>query len=144
MMYHMWIAWFLDCTILSAIQHRHLFQTTKTVLPTFLCVVAAFYFESKGSLGRVESIINMEREGWQIFLACLQPPSPFPFASCTTTPVNSSAHSTPTPQEMPTLQTDQGQNLLGVAWILSNMAPQVVHVIKCLCEKWANHVDFHQ
>lgn len=99
MIYHTWIAWFLDCTILSAIQHRHLFQATKTVLRTFLCVVAAFYFESKGSLGRVESIINMEREGWQVFLACLQLPSPFPFA-----PMNSSAHSTPTPQEMPTLQ----------------------------------------
>lgn len=82
-MYHPWIARFLDCTILSAIQHRHLFQTTKTVLRTFLVVVAAFYFESKGSLGRVESIINMERVGWQIFLAHLQLPSPFPFVSCT-------------------------------------------------------------
>lgn len=97
MMYLTWIAWFLDCTILSAIQHRHLFQTTKTLLRTFLCVVAAFYFESKGSLGRLESMINMERAGWQIFLVCLQLPSPFPFVSCTTTPVNSSAHSTPTP-----------------------------------------------
>ena len=108
MMYHTWIAWFLDCKILSAIQHRHLFQTMKTVLRTFLCVATAFYFESKGSLGRVESIINMERVGWQIFLARLQPPSPFPFASCTTTLVNSSAHSTPSPPEMPTLQADEG------------------------------------
>ena len=144
MMYHM------DCMVsglynfISKIQHSHLFQTTKTVLRTFLFVEAAFYFESKGSLGRVESMINTERVGWQIFLTHLQPPSPFPFASCTTTLVNSSAHSTPTPPELPTLQTYQGQKLLGVACVLSNMAPQVVHVIKCLCEKWANHVDFHQ
>ena len=87
---------------------RLLFQTTKTVLRTFLCVAACFYFESKGSLGRVENIINMERVGWQIFLVRLQLPSPFPFVSCTTTPVNSSAHSTPSPPEMPTLQADEG------------------------------------
>ena len=75
---------------------------------------------------------------------CLHPLSPSLFISCITTPVNSSAYSTPTPPEKATLQANQGQSLLGVAWVLSNMAPQVVHVIKCLCEKWANHVDFHQ
>lgn len=41
---------------ISKIQHRLLYQTTKTVLRTLLFEVAAFYFESKGSLGRVESI----------------------------------------------------------------------------------------
>ena len=34
--------------------------------------------------------------------------------------------------------------LSSVAWIFSNMASQVVHVVKGLCEKWANHVDLHQ
>jgi len=76
----------MDCMVsglynfISKIQHRHLFQTMKTVLRTFLCVVAAFYFESKWGLGRMESIINMERVGWQIFLACLQQPSLSPLS----------------------------------------------------------------
>ena len=51
MMYHTWIAWFLDCKILSAIQHRHLFQTMKTVLRTFLCVATLlllFILKAKG------------------------------------------------------------------------------------------------
>ena len=86
---------------ISKIQHRLLYQTTKTVLRTFLFVVAAFYFESKGSLGRVESI-NIYQHG-KIGVADLFSPSSnaLPFASCTTTLVNSSAHSNPSPPGRP-------------------------------------------
>lgn len=74
---------------ISKIQHRLLYQTTKTVLRTLLFVVAAFYFESKGSLDGVESI-NIYQYG-----------NTLPFASCTTTLVNSSAHSNPSPPGRP-------------------------------------------
>ena len=74
---------------ISKIQHRLLYQTTKTVLRTLLFVVAAFYFESKGSLNGVESI-NIYQYGNALL-----------FASCTTTLVNSSAHSNPSPPGRP-------------------------------------------
>ena len=67
---------------ISKIQHRLLYQTTKTVLRTLLFVVAAFYFESKGSLGRVESIniYQYGKIGVAFFSALPQTPSPLPHA----------------------------------------------------------------